>query len=118
MLRGTRWESDLQEARSEVGASESGAPTSGDDDRSQLLLRTSEILNSILSFDEVVQRTMDLAIRCLKADRGIVFVLDEKNRFVPIAQANVESQCVQDAIEYSEGVLRRAAEDTVLWSGN
>ena len=83
-----------------------------------ILLRTSEILNSILSFEEVVQRLMDLVIRTLEAERGIIFLLDEKNRFYPITQANVESQCVADAMEYSQNILRRAAEDHILWSGN
>ncbi len=118
MLRGTRWEQDLNEARSEIQQAEPSDGSAAEDDRSQLLLRTSEILNSILSFEEVVQRTMDLAIRCLKAERGIIFLLDDKNRFVPITQANVESQCLADAMEYSESILRRAAEDHVLWSGN
>jgi len=123
MLRGTRWESDVQDARGQLGAGDgrdaagASAPAD-DDDRSQLLLRTSEILNSILSFEEVVQRTMDLAIRCLKAERGIIFLLDDKDRFVPITQANVESECVADAMQYSESILRRAAEDHVLCSGN
>jgi Nif-specific regulatory protein len=124
MLRGTRWEADVRDLTDEVRRSEpaaglgDAAAATDSDDRSQLLLRTSEILNSILSFEEVVQRTMDLAIRCLRAERGIIFLLDDKNRFVPIAQANVESQCVADAMEYSESILRRAAEDHVLWSGN
>jgi len=130
MLRGTRWEADLNDLSDAMRRTPPAAPGdasrglepgptgTADDDRSQLLLRTSEILNSILSFEEVVQRTMDLAIRCLKAERGIIFLLDDKGRFVPIAQANVESQLVADAMEYSQSVLRRAAEDHVLWSGN
>ena len=115
MLKGTPWERDAQ------SVAPSGAPRAGassEDERSQLLLRTSEVLNSILSLEEVVQRTMDLAIRYLNAERGIIFLLDERGEFKPIAQSNVESQLLADAMEYSESVLRRAAEDHVLWSGN
>jgi len=137
MLRGTRWEGDLAEARDEmrsatalpsgavagagvVGSSQAqAAATTGADDPNRLLLRISETLNSILAFEEVAQRALDLAIRYLRAERGIIFFFrDEKNRFMPIAQANVESQCVADAMEYSESILRRAAEDHALWSGD
>ena len=46
------------------------------------------------------------------------FFLDDKQHFVPIAQANVEPRCVEDAMDYSASVLRSAAADQVLWSGD
>jgi Nif-specific regulatory protein len=118
LLRGTRWEPELSEIQEEIQRGKQAPPGAVEDDRNRLLLRASEILNSIQSFEEVVQRLMDLVIRCVDAERGIIFVLDDKNRFHAIAQANVESQCVADAMEYSENILRRAAEDHILWSGN
>jgi transcriptional regulator with GAF, ATPase, and Fis domain len=119
MLRGTRWEGDVAEAREDAPAAAATAGRGPGDDVNRLLLRISETLNSILSFEEVGQRALDLAIRYLKAERGIIFFFqDEKKRFVPIARANVESQCEADAREYSESILKRAAEDHVLWSGD
>jgi Nif-specific regulatory protein len=119
LLRGTHWEPELKELQEDAalpGATLAGG--AGQDDRLLILLRTSEILNSIHSFEEVVPRLMDLVIRCLHAERGIIFLLDAKGAFVPIARANVETQCVDDAMEYSQSILRRAAEDHILWSGN
>ena len=119
LLKGTRWESELHEIQDDIRNSPqalSGAE--GEDQRLLILLRTSEILNSILSFEEVVPRLMDLVIRCLNAERGIIFLLDDSGEFQPMAQANVESDCVQDAMEYSQSILKRAAEDHILWSGN
>jgi transcriptional regulator with GAF, ATPase, and Fis domain len=120
MLRGTRWEPDVQDAREELRRSAAAAaPGEPADDQNRLLLKISETLNSHeLSFEEVAVKALHLAIKYLKAERGVIFFLDERNRFKPIAQANVESQCVADAMEFSESVLRRAAEDHVLWSGD
>ncbi|MFQ5600963.1 MAG: sigma 54-interacting transcriptional regulator, partial [Candidatus Krumholzibacteriia bacterium] len=119
LLRGTRWEPEIREIQDEIRRGEQSlSGGSPGDQRLLILLRTSEILNSILSFEEVVPRLMDLVIRCLNAERGIIFLLDEKNQFQAIAQANVESECVADAMEYSQSILRRAAEDHILWSGN
>jgi len=115
MLKGSRFEGDVARAREDGAA---GPPSTVADDASRLLLRISEILNSILAFEEVGQRALELAIRYLNAERGVIFFLDEKQHFVPIAQANVEPRCVEDAMEYSASVLRSAAEDHVLWSGD
>jgi len=114
LLRGTHWESELEELQ----ASPPAGRTDSEDQRLMILLRSSEILNSIHSFEEVVPRLMDLVIRCLNAERGIIFLLEGENNFRPIAQANVEKACVDDAMEYSQSILRRAAEDHILWSGN
>ena len=124
MLRGTRWEGDVADARDAAArppaaSAAAGAPGSAPaDDTNRLLLRISETLNSILDFDEVAQRALDLAIRYLHAERGVVFFLDDRGRFSPIAQANVETQCVADALEYSGSILKRTAEDQALWSGD
>lgn len=119
LLKGTRWESELHEIQDEIRRNpQSLSGSEGDDQRLLILLRTSEILNSILSFEEVVPRLMDLVIRCLNAERGIIFMLNEAGEFQPTAQANVETKCVQDAMEYSQSILKRAAEDHILWSGN
>jgi transcriptional regulator with GAF, ATPase, and Fis domain len=121
MLRGTRWEGDVAEARDAAprpaaASAAAGLPVA--DDPNRLLLRISETLNSILDFDEIAQRALDLAIRYLRAERGVVFFLDERGRFSPIAQANVETQIVEDALEYSGSILKRTAEDQALWSGD
>ena len=119
LLKGTRWESELHEIQDDIRRNpQSLTGTEGDDQRLLILLRTSEILNSILSFEEVVPRLMDLVIRCLNAERGIIFLLNDAGEFQPTAQANVETECVQDAMEYSQSILKRAAEDHILWSGN
>jgi transcriptional regulator with GAF, ATPase, and Fis domain len=119
LLRGTRWEPEVNEIQDAIRRGEQALSSSpGDEGRWLLLLRTSEILNSMLSFEEIVPRLMDLVIRFMEAERGIIFLLDDKDRFHPAAQANVESQCVEDAMEYSANILRRAAEDHILWSGN
>jgi len=118
MLRGSRWEGEVDEVRGDSDRSSTQAPTRTDD-TNRLLLRISETLNSILAFEEVGQRALDLAIRYLNAERGIIFFFqDERQRFVPIARANIESQCEADAREYSESILKRAAEDHALWSGD
>jgi Nif-specific regulatory protein len=118
LLRGTRWEEDLHEIQDVMQREKSSLSTTGEDQRLIIVLRTSEILNSIHSFEEVVPRVMDLVIRCLNAERGVLFLLDEEGRFQPMAQANVESECLADAVEYSQSILKRAAEDHILWSGN
>jgi Nif-specific regulatory protein len=120
LLRGTRWEPEVREIQDELRRGEE-ALANGDvgDQRLLILLRTSEILNSILSFEEVVPRLMDLVLRSLNAERGIIFLLDDANTFHPVAKSNIENDdCLADAMEYSQNILRRAAEDQVLWSGN
>jgi transcriptional regulator with GAF, ATPase, and Fis domain len=115
LLKGSRFEGDVARAREEAPATgKAGAA----DDLSQLLLRISEILNSILAFEAIGQRALELAIRYLNAERGVIFFLNERKRFEPIAQANVEARCVEDAMEYSASVLQSAAEDRALWSGD
>jgi len=120
LLGGTQWEPAVEKLRGELRRGEHEQGTIKlEGERLLVLLHASELLNSTLSFDTVVPRLMGLVLRCVRAERSIVFVLDRDGELQPFPQPGIEPECLEDAKRHSTNILKRAAEDLhVLWSGN
>ena len=120
LLQGPPWEKKVDEERARIDQVKPdlvGADLDGE--RLLTLLQASQIMNSIMSLDGILTRILGLVPRVLRAERSIVFLLDEAGTLQPFAQVDVEPQLVDEASQYSRTILQRAAEDMhILSSGN
>jgi hypothetical protein len=120
LLQGTAWaeKADMQRERVDHVTPEPGE-FNLDGERLLVLLQASQIMNSLLSLDAIVPRILGLVPRVLRAERSIVFLLDETGKLQPFAQADVEPQVLDEASQYSQTILQRTTEDMhILSSGN
>ncbi len=77
------------------------------EDRLLALYRISQIINSIRDIDELLTNLMDLVNVELKAQRGLIFLLDEgTNRLDLRVARNVDRETVEDATKISRKVVR------------
>ena len=120
LLQGTPWASRVDEERARIGqVKPDPVGVDLDGERLLVLLQASQIMNSVLSLDGILTRILGLVPRVLRAERSIVFLLDDAGTLQPFAQADVEPQLVDEASQYSRSILQRAAEDMhILSSGN
>ena len=83
------------------------------------LYEIGQIINSILDPDRLLERIMDLAIETLKAERGLIVLLDERTGEHRVTTArNVEQETTADALRYSQSVVAAAAEGRSILSSD
>jgi Nif-specific regulatory protein len=67
------------------------------------------VINSILDPRELLDKVMDLAIEMVGAERGLIFLYrPETDEMDLVVARNLERQTIQDATQYSRGILREA----------
>ncbi len=71
------------------------------------LLHISRRLNQAGYKENLISDSLDLAIRVLKAERGLFARREEDDRFSIIAARNVEQKDIADVSEFSSGILRQ-----------
>jgi len=77
------------------------------EDRLFALYRISQIINSILDPDELLTNLMDLVNLELKAQRGLIFLTNEKtNRLNLKVARNVDKETIEDATKISRKIVR------------
>ena len=72
-----------------------------------VLLHLSTMLNAATYHENLVADSLDLAIRVLKAERGLFAKREEGNSFDIIAARNVEKKDISDLTVFSSGILNR-----------
>jgi len=75
------------------------------------LYEISQVMNSILEPEALLEEVMDLAIERLSADRGVLILFDGPGGEMRVRVArNTERETLDDAIAYSRHVVREAAD--------
>jgi len=71
----------------------------------------SQIISTIKDLTELLSRVLDLAIQIVGAERGLIFLCDEATGVLKVRVArNLDHETIRDAGEYSNRILREAAE--------
>ncbi|TET46699.1 tetratricopeptide repeat protein [candidate division TA06 bacterium] len=90
-------------------SSESLAPSTRED-QLKTIYEVSEIINSILNLDELLNRVIDLVIHLLEAERGVLMLVDETTGELKVAAGReIDSTTIEDASQISTSVLNRVA---------
>jgi Nif-specific regulatory protein len=78
----------------------------------ETLYEVSQILNSILDFPDLLQKTLSLVCNKLSAERGLIVLVDsESGEFTPVARHGVFDEDGQaDALQVSTSIVRRVAQ--------
>lgn len=77
----------------------------------EALYRISQILNSAVYESALIKDTLDLVIKVINAERGLVVKYDEgNNKFSIIAARNIQQETISDLSEFSSGVLQKVIE--------
>ncbi len=72
--------------------------------------RISEIITSAADLDHLLSRVLDLALEIVRAERGLIILVDEEGERQAVRAARgVEPETIADALEYSHSVVREAA---------
>jgi len=71
------------------------------------LLRISRQLNEADYQENLIADSLDLAIRVLRAERGLFAKREDDERFTIIAARNVEQKDISDVSEFSSGILKQ-----------
>jgi len=78
----------------------------------QTLYKVSKILNSAVYESTLVKSILDLVIKVISAERGLVVKYDEENNnFAIIAARNVQQETISDLSEFSSGVLQKVIDN-------
>ncbi len=78
----------------------------------QTLYKVSKILNSAVYESTLVKSILDLVIKVINAERGLVVKYDEENNnFAIIAARNVQQETISDLSEFSSGVLQKVIDN-------
>ncbi len=86
------------------------APVAGGGLALGALYRISEIITSAADLDHLLSRVLDLALEIVKAERGLIILVDEDGERQAVRAARgVEPETIADALEYSHSVVREAA---------
>lgn len=72
-----------------------------------VLLQISKLLNAATYHEGLVSDALDLAIRVIRAERGLFAKREKANDFVIIAARNVEREDISDLTVFSSGILNR-----------
>jgi Nif-specific regulatory protein len=73
------------------------------------LFEISQIINSILDLQPLLEKIMDLVIETLGAERGLIILFDRATgEPKPVVARNLEKETITDALKYSAGVVREA----------
>ncbi|MEW5807446.1 MAG: sigma 54-interacting transcriptional regulator [Acidobacteriota bacterium] len=68
-----------------------------------------QLINSILDPDELLEKLMDLTIETVKAERGLIILVDESSGEMSIKVArNLEKETIKDASRYSQSIVKEA----------
>jgi Nif-specific regulatory protein len=79
------------------------------------LYRISEIITSSTDLDDLLSRVLDLALEIVRAERGLIILVDEDGERQEIRAARgVEPETIADALEYSHSVVKEAAAGRTL----
>ena len=76
-------------------------------DQFEALLHISKLLNASTYHENLVADALDLAIRVLRAERGLFAKREKANDFSIIAARNVEKEDISDLTVFSSGILNR-----------
>ncbi len=77
-------------------------------DQLELLYRISEMLNVSTVQDSLINQSLDLIIKFLKADRGLFTKFNsDLNTFSIIAARNIKQDTIPDLDNFSSGILRK-----------
>lgn len=87
-----------------------GLAPSTREDQLKTIYEVSEIINSILNLDELLNRVIDLVIHLLEAERGVLMLVDEATGELKVAAGRkIDSTTIEDASQISTSVLNRVA---------
>ncbi len=92
-----------------LGASTAAVGATGRDPVQMLetVYEITQVINSILDPRELLNKVMDLAIDMVGAERGLIFLYrPETDEMDMVVARNLEHQTIQDATQYSRGILR------------
>jgi Nif-specific regulatory protein len=96
-----------------AGADES-APSVGEGlnlpvNRLTTIYKITQMVNSTLVLEQVLDKVMDLAIEIVRAERGLVFLYrSETDEMNLVVARNMEGETIDDATEYSRSILKEA----------
>lgn len=76
----------------------------------QTLLKISQIINSIIDYQELLEQIMDLAIEKLNAERGVI-VLKEEKRILPVVAREFTQKDLADLTEISSSILNQVLQE-------
>lgn len=74
------------------------------------LYKITEIINSILDYDELLERIMDLVIENLNAERGVIVIKDERGISPVVAREFIQKD-LADLTEISASVLNQVLQE-------
>ena len=79
-------------------------------DQLKTIYEVSEIINSILNLDELLNRVIDLVIHLLEAERGVLLLVNDATGELKVAAGRkIDSTTIEDASQISTSVLNRVA---------
>jgi Nif-specific regulatory protein len=80
-------------------------------DQFETLYEISQVLNSAVYEEALINETLDLIINVLQAERGLFVKYDEEaNSFSIIAARNIQKESIEDLSVFSSGILQRVIE--------
>ncbi len=80
-----------------------------DANKFETLYQVTQAVTSILNPVELRERTLDLLLEAIEADRGTIFIVDpDTGSLEPAATRNVDSETLEDATCYSNNILQKA----------
>jgi Nif-specific regulatory protein len=78
-------------------------------DRLTTIYKITQMVNSTLVLEEVLDKVMDLAIEIVHAERGLIFLYrSETDEMDLVVARNMEGETIDDATEYSRSILKEA----------
>jgi phosphoserine phosphatase RsbU/P len=84
----------------------------GSEERLELLVQLSQTFNSSLDLDEVLNRVIDEVIKVMKAERGILMLIDEEARLEFRTARGLDQRTIEDPeFQISKGIVERVARD-------
>gem|GEM_PF-117804 len=74
------------------------------------LYRISQVMNSILDLDRLLDKVMDLVVETMRAERGVLMLLDSQTGTLDVRVArNMDRATIEDARNISLGIIRDVA---------
>jgi Nif-specific regulatory protein len=79
-------------------------------DSFKTLYKITETINSILDYEELLERIMDLAVENLNAERGVIVIKDEKG-IKPVVAREFTQKDLADLTEISSSILNQVLKE-------
>jgi Nif-specific regulatory protein len=76
----------------------------------QALLKISQTINTILNYNELLERIMDLAIENLNAERGVILIKDKKG-VLPVVARELSQKDLDDLTQISSSILNQVLQE-------